>query len=121
MDKRRRPGMKSKKQKGHPMNRQPFNKFQNNLDKVNYYSVQMKRVFAALYSQPKTMLMVSIETGIRRSNITRFVAEWKRQNSVKIVRKGICPISKRGGVQYLTTNPDFFPAIVSPSKPKGNE
>lgn len=84
------------------------------------FQAQMKRVFAALYRQPKTMLMVSIETGILRANNCRYVAEWEKENRICIVRKSICPISKhRAG--FYTTNPDLFPAIVEPSKPKGNE
>jgi len=83
--------------------------------KDKYFQAQMKRVFAAFYGNPKTMLMVSIETGIMRSNITRYVAKWHRQNSIKIVRLGICQISKREGVQYLTTNPELFPVIVEHS------
>ena len=80
---------------------------------------QIQRVFAALYRQPKTMLMVSIETGILRANICRYVAEWGKENRICIVRKGICPISKhRAG--FYTTNPELFP-IVEPSNPKGNE
>jgi len=82
--------------------------------KSTHFQAQMKRVFAALYRQPKTMLMVSIETGILRANICRYVAKWEKQNCIKIVRKGICPISKhRAG--FYTTNPDLFPAIVEPS------
>jgi hypothetical protein len=78
------------------------------------FQAQMKRVFAALYRQPKTMLMVSIETGILRANICRYVAEWEKENSIKLVRKGICPISKhRAG--FYTTNPQLFPVIVKPS------
>ena len=78
------------------------------------FKAQMKRVFAALYRQPKTMLMVSIETGILRANICRYVAEWEKENLICIVRKGICPISKhRAG--FYTTNPELFPAIVEPS------
>ena len=87
--------------------------------KDKHFQAQMKRVFAALYRQPKTMLMVSIETGILRANICRYVAEWEKENRICIVRKGICSISKhRAG--FYTTNPDLFP-IVEPSKPKGNE
>jgi len=82
--------------------------------KGKHFQAQMKRVFAAFYSQPKTMLMVSIETGIRRSNITRYVAKWHKQNRIAMVRKGICPISKRSGVQFLTTNLEH-PAIVEHS------
>lgn len=82
--------------------------------KSTHFQAQIKRVFAALYRQPKTMLMVSIETGILRANICRYVAEWEKQNCIRIVRKGICPISKhRAG--FYTTNPELFPAINKPS------
>lgn len=80
--------------------------------KDRQFQAQMKRVFEAFFSHPKTMLMVDVETGIMRSNITRYVSKWKKQDRIKIVRKSICPISKRGGVQYLTTNPELFPPIV---------
>ena len=87
--------------------------------KSKHFQTQMQRVFAALYRQPKTMLMVSIETSILRASICRYVAKWEKENRICIVRKGICPISKhRAG--FYTTNPDLFP-IVEPSKPKGNE
>jgi hypothetical protein len=87
--------------------------------KSAHFQAQMKRVFAAFHRQPKTMLMVSSETGIMRSNITRYVAKWKKLDCIKIVRLGTCPISKSAGVQYLTANPKLFSAIVEPSKLKG--
>jgi hypothetical protein len=83
--------------------------------KDKYFQAQMKRVFSALYRQPKTMLMVEVETGIMRSNICRYVAKWRKKNCIKIVKLGICQISKSTGVQFLTTNPDFFPANAKPS------
>lgn len=90
------------------------NPFHARKDKSTNFQVQMKTVFAALYRQPKTMLMVSIETDILRANICRYVAEWEKQNCIGMVRKGICPISKhRAG--FYTTNPELFPAIVEPS------
>ena len=92
-----------------------------NKSKDKHFQAQMERVFLALYKQPKTMLMVEVETGIMRSNITRYVAKWKKQDCIKIVRFGICPISKSTGVQFLTTNPELFKSIVELSKPKGNE
>lgn len=82
--------------------------------KDKHFQAQMQRVFAAFYKQPKTMLMVSIETDILRANICRYVAKWEKQNCIRIVRKGICPISKhRAG--FYTTNPELFPVIVEPS------
>ena len=78
------------------------------------FKAQKQRVFTALYRQPKTMLMVSFETGILRANICRYVAELTKQNSIIIVRKSICPISKhRAG--FYTINPELFPSIVEPS------
>ena len=65
------------------------------------------------------MLMLSVETGILRANICRYVAKLRKQNSIRIVQKSICPISKRRA-GYYTTNTELFP-IVEPSKPKGNE
>ncbi|WP_374464830.1 hypothetical protein [Chryseobacterium sp.] len=78
------------------------------------FQAQMKRLFAALYRPSKTILITSIETGILRANICRYVAEWEKENLICIVQKGICPISKyRAGV--YTTTLEFFPFIVEPS------
>ena len=75
--------------------------------KDNHFETQMKRVFEAFKRKPSTMLMVSIETGILRANLCRYVAEWEKENRICIVRKNICPISKhRAG--FYTTNPDLF-------------
>jgi len=82
--------------------------------KDKHFQAQMKRAFAAFYKQPKTMLMVSIETGILRANICRYVAEWEKRDRIRIVRKGICPISKHHA-GYYTTNPKLFPEIVEHS------
>lgn len=90
----------------------PCNSLHKGQSKDKYYNRQMSRVFAALYKHPKTMLMVEVETGIMRSNICWYVAKWRKLNCITIVKQGICPVSKRAGVQYLTTNPELFPAIV---------
>lgn len=74
-----------------------------------HFEAQMKRVYEAFFSSPKTMLMVEEETGIRRPNICRYVSKWKKAESVKIVKLSVCPISKYNGVQYLTSNPILFP------------
>ena len=98
----------------------PVNSLCKRYNKDKHFQGQMQRVFTAFLRHPKTMLAVSVETGIMRSNITRYVAKWRKQNRIKTIRKGICPISKSTGVQFLTTNPDLFP-IVKPSNTKGNE
>lgn len=75
--------------------------------KDTYFQAQMKRVFIAFYRQPKTMLMVSIETGILRANICRYVAVWERLGYIKLIEINICPISKhRAG--FYTTNVELL-------------
>lgn len=81
-----------------------FNEKQNKDKALN----QKKRVFKAFYSAPKTMLMVSSETGILRANICRYVRTFRQSDKIAEVKKGLCKISNhRAG--FLTTNPDQFP------------
>ena len=87
--------------------------FRGNKSKDKHYQTQMQIVFDALLKQPKTMLMVSNETGILRANICRYVARLRKQNSIRMLQKNACSISKhRAG--YYTTNTELFP-IVEPS------
>jgi hypothetical protein len=76
-------------------------------DKGKHFEVQMKRVFAAFNRKPSTMLMVSIETGILRANICRYVAKWQKSNSIHLLKQGLCKVSKhRAG--YYSTDTNLF-------------
>lgn len=77
--------------------------------KGKQFESQIKRVFESFFKHPKTMLMVEAETAISRSSICRRVAQLRKNNSIEIVRVGVCPISKHPRVQHLTTNPKLFP------------
>ena len=82
--------------------------------KDKHFQAQTRQVFKAFYKQPKTMLMAANETKILRANICRYVEKYRKSNSIRLVAKGICPISKhRAG--FYTTNPELFPTIVEPS------
>jgi hypothetical protein len=79
--------------------------------KSKHFVAQMETVFAAFQRRPATMLMISIETGILRANICRYVSEWQRQGKIKLLKQGLCKISKhRAG--YYTTDTNIF----SPTK-----
>ena len=70
--------------------------------------IQIKRVYKAFFEAPKTMLMVSNETGILRANICRYVRTFRQSDNIAEVKKDLCKISNhRAG--FLTTNPDKFP------------
>ena len=73
-------------------------------DKAKISTGTNARVFV-FYKQPK-LLMVSIETDILRANICCVTLLNGKTNCIRIVRKGICPISKRAG--FYTTNPELF-------------
>jgi hypothetical protein len=72
--------------------------------KGNYFNQEI-RVYAAFNRNPATMLMVSIETGILRANICRYVSKWKRNGSIRLFTKGICRISKHSAGYYTTSKP----------------
>jgi hypothetical protein len=85
----------------------PSNSLHKRQGKDKHFEVQMKRVFAAFKRKPSTMLMVSIETGILRANICRYVAEWQKNNSIHLLKQGLCNVSKhRAG--YYTTDTNLF-------------
>ena len=85
----------------------PSNSLLNEQYKDSHFEAQMKRVFAAFKRKPSTMLMVSIETGILRANICRYVAEWQKQGSIHLLKQGLCKVSKhRAG--YYTTDTNLF-------------
>lgn len=88
-------------------NHTPSNSLHKRQGKDKHFEVQMKRVFAAFKRKPSTMLMVSIETGILRANICRYVAEWQKQGSIHLLKQGLCKVSKhRAG--YYTTDTNLF-------------
>ena len=85
----------------------PSNSLHNRQSKDKHFEVQMKRVFAAFKRKPSTMLMVSIETGILRANICRYVAKWQKSNSIHLLKQGLCNVSKhRAG--YYSTDTNLF-------------
>lgn len=69
---------------------------------------QLQQVFEAFQEAPRTMLQVSVRTGILRSNICRYVAHLKKRNKITIVKRDKCPLSKHKAAFY-STNPALIP------------
>jgi hypothetical protein len=59
--------------------------------KDNYFISQYQIVYKSFKERPKTMLEVSIDTGILRANICRYIAEMEEKGQIQVVRKGYCP------------------------------
>lgn len=75
-----------------------------------HFHNQMKIVFSAFEERPKTMLMVSFETGILRANICRYIAKWRQFDKIAVVKHGLCPITKFPAGFY-STDPSLFPQV----------
>lgn len=78
--------------------------------KDSKYLIQSRKVFKAFRERPKTMLMVSVETGVLRANICRYVAEFRKLDSIEVERKSTCEISNHRA-NFYTTNPDIIQSL----------
>lgn len=74
---------------------------------------QTKRTFEAFHGDPKTMMQVSVETGILRPNICRYVAQFEKHGKIVKVREDRCPITKHTAGFY-STDPKYFPDETEP-------
>lgn len=79
----------------------------NNLSINDQFKATEREFFKGFF----TMKTIAIKLDIDRANICRYVATLRKSNRIQIVKKGICPITKTGGVGFYTTNPEYF--IVS--------
>jgi hypothetical protein len=84
------------------MNETQNNPYQARSEGTKKARTQYNKVKKAFSDSPKTMLMVSVETGILRANICRYVSKMKKHGDITFVKKGICPISKyRAGFYFI--------------------
>jgi hypothetical protein len=73
---------------------------------------QYQTVYQSFKERPKTMLEVSIETGILRANICRYAAKMEENGQIQEIRKGYCPYTHFKAGFYstdeslFTTKPD---------------
>ena len=76
-------------------------------NKDTHFRTQYQIVYQSLLERPKTMLQVSIETGILRANICRYIAEMMDNELVQCLYKSLCPHTRfRAG--FYSTNKDLF-------------
>ena len=69
--------------------------------------LQKQIVLRALSTEPKTMKMVEVETGIQRTNFTSLLGNMFKQGAIYKPYFTKCKITSRNGVGYYTTNEKF--------------
>ena len=75
-----------------------------NISIVDQFKATEQEFFKGLF----TMKNVAFNLGIDRANVCRYVATLRKSNRIQFVKKGICPVTKTGGVGFYTTNPEYF-------------
>jgi hypothetical protein len=75
--------------------------------------LQKQIVLRALSTEPKTMKMVEVETGIQRTNFTSLLSNMFKQGAIYKPYFAKCKITSTSGVGYYTTNENY--------KPKSNQ
>lgn len=73
-------------------------------DKAEHFLAQKRKVFQAFFNAPKTMLQASIETTVMRSNICYYVRDFRKSNSICVVKNETDPLTGFRA-DYLSTNP----------------
>lgn len=71
-----------------------------------HFISNFKIVFASFFKAPKTVLQVSSETNVCKNEIRNYLKFWKRRSCISEIKQGQCPISKRKGVNFYSTNPN---------------
>ena len=79
----------------------------NQQDKDKNFIPQYQTVFNSFKERPKTMLQVSIDTGILRANICRYIADMEERGIIQCLYKKLCPYTQyKAG--FYSTNKDLF-------------
>lgn len=91
------------KKKGNPKTAHSLNLH----DKDNEFRSQYQTVFQSFKDRPKTMLDVSLETGILRANVCRYVADMEDKGLIQLLYKAGDENTKfMAG--YYTANKELF-------------
>jgi len=81
-------------------------------DKDKHFVSQYKTVYQSFKERPKTMLTVSVETGILRANICRYIATMEEKGQIRVIRKGYCPYTRFIAGFYSTDEALFVKSNV---------
>ncbi|MDR3140797.1 MAG: hypothetical protein LBU37_03600 [Tannerellaceae bacterium] len=85
----------------------------NQYDKDNSFRSQYQRVYQSFKERPKTMLEVSIETGILRANICRYIADMENKGLIQRLYKAEDEHTKCTAGYYSTDETLFTKPDVS--------
>ncbi|MEG1867270.1 MAG: hypothetical protein RR331_10440 [Bacteroides sp.] len=94
------------KKKGSPKTTHSLNSY----DKDSEFQSQYQIVYLSFSERPKTMLDVSLETGILRANICRYVADMEDKGLIQVLYR-IYDKHTKFTAGYYTANKELFNQI----------
>lgn len=81
-------------------------KIQPATDKAKIWLSQKQRVFKSLSERPQTRLMVANNTNTPLQNVCRYIADFRKDRAVFVVRTDRCPVSGMKA-EFISTNPVY--------------
>ncbi|WP_026449920.1 hypothetical protein [Aequorivita capsosiphonis] len=69
-------------------------------------STQKEVALKAISNNPKTMLMVFVDTGIKRTNICKVFSILTREGKIRFIGKAPCKVSTKKAGFYVSTSND---------------
>jgi len=81
--------------------KEPTLKFKSRYEVTTFSEKQHDILKLAFSERPKSMLMVSIESGIFRANICRWISKMQRAGKIQLVKVGLCQVSKYKAGFYM--------------------
>jgi len=70
---------------------------------------QLKMIDRYLKQNTATRYMAAVNTNVPIQNVCRYVDMLRERNQIAVIKKDLCQISGFTA-EYLTTNPELFPA-----------
>lgn len=74
---------------------------------TNIQEAELKIFYDYLSDKATTQTAVCKATGLHQKNTCRYKSLLQKQNKLWVVKLGICPITKRSNVQFITTNSEY--------------
>jgi hypothetical protein len=74
--------------------------------------VQIRQVLDELKKEPATSMMLSVQTGILRANLTRYLAKLERQHKIVVTTEKPCKITGHKA-KYYSAKPAHLPKEIT--------
>lgn len=80
--------------------------FRQDKSKDTNFRTQKEKVYNSISKKSKTMLMISLDIGVKRTNICSLISILRKEGRVKFIGKSYCKVSGYTAGYYISTLKD---------------